>query len=410
VSPEETEETEETEDGRLRVVHVIDSLAGSGGAENRLVEEVVALQPRCEQLVVRLYEDDFLEDRLKSAGVPVQVLGFRSGRAARTWPLAALRLRAVIRRWCPHVVQTSLFNGNLVGQLAAASLGIPVVSTFNHTGERQLHRELRTGAASRKARAMQRVGRWAERRGDVHYRAVGEYARLTNCEWRGLGLDQATVVHRGVRIPPVRPDRVDRAAFGLASGAPLFVNVARRVPEKAQHLLVAAFARVRAELPDAQLAIAGAAGSADGVVRAAIAEAGLGDVVHLLGFRSDVRQLVAAADVFAFSSLSEGSPGVVVEALALGVPVVAFAIPPVAELTDGDRHAWLAPVGSVDGLSRAMLDAYRAPDRVERTDAARDWAERFAITEIADQLADLLEQRARRDAAVESAGIGGRAR
>ena len=55
---------------RLRVVHVIDSLAGSGGAENRLVDEVIALDDRFDQTVVRLFERDFLEARLTAAGIP----------------------------------------------------------------------------------------------------------------------------------------------------------------------------------------------------------------------------------------------------------------------------------------------------------------------------------------------------
>ncbi|HEY3144580.1 MAG TPA: glycosyltransferase [Acidimicrobiales bacterium] len=380
---------------RLRVVHVIDSFAGSGGAENRLVEEVIALDDRFDQVVVRLYERDFLQTKLTDAGIEVISLGFTGARAARTWPLAALKLRRVVRRFRADVVHTSLFNGNLIGQLAATTLGVPVVSTFNHTGERRLQRDLRTGAASWKARLMQSVGRWTERRGDVHYRAVGGYARSTNCEWRGLSLDQATVVHRGVEVAE---DQVviDRSAFGLPDDVPLFVNVARRVPEKAQHLLVAAFAKVRAELPEARLAIAGASGSNDSAVSAAIDHAGLADAVDLLGFRSDARSLVASADVFAFSSRSEGSPGVVVEAMAVGTAVAAFDIPPVAELTDGGRHAWLAPDGSVDDLAKAMLAAYRAPGRAERTEAGRGWAERFRLSAVAQQLGDLLEERAAR--------------
>ncbi|HEX6568054.1 MAG TPA: glycosyltransferase, partial [Acidimicrobiales bacterium] len=166
---------------RLRVVHVIDSLAGSGGAENRLVDEVVALGDRFDQTVVRLFERDFLDDRLGAAGVPVVALGFTARRAGRTWPVVGHRLAGVLRELRPDVVHTSLFTGNLVGQLAGARVGVPVVSTFNRTGESHLQRALQPGVASWKGRVMQAVGRAAARRGDVHYRAVGEYARRTNC-------------------------------------------------------------------------------------------------------------------------------------------------------------------------------------------------------------------------------------
>ena len=377
-----------------RILHVIDSLHGSGGAENRLVDEVVALgkgDDRFDQAVVRLYESDALDGRLRAADIPVFPLGLRAGRAGRSWPWAALKLRRLVRRWRPDVVHTSLFSANLVGQLAATSSRVPVVSTFNRSGE--LYGPLDRGW---RAKVLYRVAAWSDRRGDVHYRAVSEHARRTNCAATGLDPAHCTVVPRAVQIDPAAIT-VDRQAFGLPEAGPLFVDVARRVPEKGLDTLVTAFAKVQAELPDANLAIAGAPGSADGLIQAALAETGLADRVHLLGYRPDARSLVASADVFAFSSVSEGSPGAVAEALALGVPVAAFPIPAVVELTDGGRHAWLArgSTTSADALADAMLAAYTAPDRTARVEAAQAWAQRFRLEAVAAQLGDLLESRAR---------------
>ena len=67
-----------TQPAKIRVAHVVDSLAGSGGAENRLVEEIVAIGDRFDHLVVRLFERDFLQGRLEAAGVPVVGLGFQA--------------------------------------------------------------------------------------------------------------------------------------------------------------------------------------------------------------------------------------------------------------------------------------------------------------------------------------------
>jgi glycosyltransferase involved in cell wall biosynthesis len=381
---------------KLRVVHVIDSLAGSGGAENRLVDEVIALDERFEQVVVRLFERGDLDARLTELGIPVLPQGFKGGHGGQNWPFAALKVRRVLRRWRPDVVHTSLFSANLAGQLAGASLRLPVVSTFNRTGELDLQRKLQAGVASWKGRVMQAVGRWAANRGDVHYRAVGDYARITNCASMGMDTARCTAVPRGVQVSPADVEGADRATFDLPAEGPLFVNVARRVPEKAQHLLIEAFGKVRTELPTAHLAIAGAPGPADAAVNAAIVGTGLGDAVHLLGNRPDARALVTLADVFAFSSVSEGSPGAVVEALSLGAPIAAFDIPPVVELTDQGRHAWLAPAGSVDGLAQAMLDAHNAEDRQARVAAAQTWAQRYQLASVAEKLGDLLEQRAGR--------------
>ncbi len=193
--------------GRVRVVHVIDSLAGSGGAENRLVDEVVALTPRFDQRVVRLFERDFFDVPLAAAGVPVTALGFRASTAGRAWPMIAYRLWRELRGDPPDVLHTSLFTGNLVGQLAGARLGVPVVSTFNRTGEIDLQRALQPGVSSWKGRTMQAIGRRVARLGDVHYRAVGDYARATNCKAMGLPLDACTAIPRGVHIDPAATER-----------------------------------------------------------------------------------------------------------------------------------------------------------------------------------------------------------
>ena len=388
-----------TQSAKIRVAHVIDSLAGSGGAENRLVEEIVAIGDRFDHLVVRLFERDFLQGRLEAAGVPVVGLGFQARHAGRSWPLAAARLRSVLRDWRPDVVHTSLFTGNLVGQLASRSLALPVLSSFNRTGDLQLQRALQPGVASWRGRVMQAIARRAGRGGDVHYRAVGEYARQTNSALFDVPLDRISVVPRGIDVDgtAVSSSRTD---FGLPADGPLIVNVARLVPEKGQHLLVEAFARVHTAYPRAQLAIAGAPGSAEPAVQEAIDRLGVETAAHLLGFRADARALIAAADAFVLSSVSEGSPGVVLEALALGTPVVAFDIPPVAELTDGGRVARLAPAGSVHGLAELMLAALGSPDRTAEIVAGRQWARRFNLANVARDLGNLLEQRARRQSAV----------
>lgn len=379
---------------RLRVVHVVDSLAGSGGAENRLVDEILALTGRFDQRLVRLYERDYLQSRLEAAGVPVVALGFTGTRAGRTWPLAARRLRGVLREWRPDVVHTTLFSGNLVGQLASRPLGIPVVSSFNRTGDLALQRALQPGVSGWKGRVMHAVARWTGRRGDVHFRAVSEYARQTNCVLFRVPPDQVTVVPRGIEVDLMAPP-VGRDALGIPADGPLFVNVARLVPEKGQAMLIEAFAVIRAAVPGAHLAIAGAPGPAEPDVRAAVSRHGLDGDVHLLGFRPDARALIAAADVFVLSSLSEGSPGVVLEAMALGTPVVAFNIPPVAELTDAGRHARLVPGRSAEALADAMVTALRSPTRDAEAAGARAWAARFDMATVARRLGDLLEDRAR---------------
>ena len=204
---------------------------------------------------------------------------------------------------------------------------------------------------------MQVVGRAAARPGRRALPSRERPRRATNAACCDPA-DRATVVPRGIDLDAL-PGPAPTGRPSAPGTGPLVVNVARLVPEKAQHLLVEAFAAARPQLPGAQLVIIGAGGRAEPAVRAAVVSAverhGLGDAVRLLGFRDDARALVAAADVFAFSSLSEGSPGAVLEALALGTPVAAFDIPPVADLTGGGRYARLAPAGDAAALGRAIV-------------------------------------------------------
>ncbi|MGD2061629.1 MAG: glycosyltransferase, partial [Acidimicrobiia bacterium] len=101
----------------LRVLHVIDSLSGSGGAEHGLVREIRMLPPEVAQHVVRLFAKDDLEGELVEGGIEVNALGLESSRAGWNWPLASWRLGTVVDDFAPDVIHSSLFASNMVAQL-----------------------------------------------------------------------------------------------------------------------------------------------------------------------------------------------------------------------------------------------------------------------------------------------------
>ena len=237
---------------RTRVAHVIDSLADSGGAERRLVEEVLALGDRFDQLVVRCYERAELEPRLVAGGVEVRALGLTARRAARTFPFAARRLRSVLRAWRPDVVHTSLFNGNLVGQLAARPLGIPVVSEFGRRRRRPpagaaARRVVvaRTGGPRRRPvgepvreRLLPRSGR--RRRGDQRRALPRPVERRHRGASRHRGGGGGTAHSRRARAPGGTPRRQRRPAGGReGAGAPRRGVPARPGGAAAGQLIVA---------------------------------------------------------------------------------------------------------------------------------------------------------------------------
>lgn len=157
--------------------------------------------------------------------------------------------------------------------------------------------------------------------------------------------------------------RTDIAEAKRRLGVPpdrlLISAVGRLSPEKGFDLLIRAAARLFESGLDGQVLIAGD-GDAGAALQSLAAELGVADRVRLLGYVSDPRPLYEAADVFVLSSLREGLPNVVLEAMALGVPVVATRIAGVPRLVrDGETGVLVEP-GSADalaaGISRVLGD------------------------------------------------------
>jgi glycosyltransferase involved in cell wall biosynthesis len=138
------------------------------------------------------------------------------------------------------------------------------------------------------------------------------------------------------------------------------VCVARLNAQKGLPLLIEAMGRLAME-PDFTLDIIGD-GEQRAAIEAQIAQAGQGDRIRLLGWRApqEVLHELAQARAFVLPSFAEGLPVVLMEALALGRPVIATAIAGIPELVDAE-NGWLVPSGSAEALAEAMREALRAP-------------------------------------------------
>jgi len=173
----------------------------------------------------------------------------------------------------------------------------------------------------------------------------------------------------------------------LAAGAPpLLLAAGRLAPAKDFSTLLRAFARVRAVCP-ANLVILGEGGGRRRL-EAEIRELGLDDAVALPGFVHNPFAWMARAALFVLSSAWEGSPGVLVEALACGCPVVSTDCPSgPAEILAGGKFGRLVPVGDERALADAILEATTAP--VDR-DALRARAREFDVDRAVDGYLEVL--------------------
>ena len=158
----------------------------------------------------------------------------------------------------------------------------------------------------------------------------------------------------------VDSDRIRRLALqpcqpiAPQGGEPLFVSVGRLARQKNHALLIRAFSRFRNDVGVGKLVIAGD-GPLRGELEALVAELRLADSVHLSGYSENPYPLIAEANAFVLSSDEEGFGLVLVEAMALGTPIVAVDCPGgVAEVVDHGNAALLVPPHSERGLSDAM--------------------------------------------------------
>lgn len=206
---------------------------------------------------------------------------------------------------------------------------------------------------------------------------------------RGLGAREVGRALVPAPPAPPAPAAADttrlRAEMGAGpdGGVPVVLTVARLAPQKGLDTLIRAAARWRRDRdPAPVLAIVGEGPLADGLARQAAAA---GAPVRFLGRRSDVPALMAAADVFVLSSVWEGQPLVVQEALAAGLPVVATRVGGVPDLT-GEDGALLVPPGDTAALAGAVTSVLDDPALAARLGEAA--AKRAALLPTEDAAID----------------------
>ncbi|MCB0963418.1 MAG: glycosyltransferase family 4 protein [Acidimicrobiales bacterium] len=301
-------------------------------------------------------------------------------------PRTALAARRVLRSLAREVDVVHA-HGLTAGWIArAARLGRPLVVT--------VHNVVLDEAAGRSAPILRLLQRRLPG-------AVDRTIAVSDDIARTLPADPSIRVIIPASDPPVasRSRHEIRAELGIDDATPLVVAVARLHPQKAIGDLLEAVALVRADQPRARLVVVG-----DGPSRAALEatgrDLGLGDAVTFVGAQPDGPSWMAAADVVAVSSIWEGSPLVVAEALQLGAPLVATDVGDVAEIVrDGETGRLVAP-SAPPQLAAAIADQLRdrAGARAMAEVGRARAAERYGVDRLVGDVARTYEELvARRD-------------
>jgi len=338
----------------LKILFVIDGL-WVGGTERSLVELLPHLVQTGIKPVIACfnrYPEEGLEQAVLSQGFEVRFLNGSS------LPARVRALRQVIKAERPRLVHTALFKANLAGRLAAVGQPVTVLNSLTNTSYVPARFKDPRIRPSR-LKMVQLLDSWTARHLVTHFHAVSEAVKMAAIETMRLPPERITVVKRGrdaARLGRPSPERRRQARLqlGLNPEDKVLVNVGRHEYQKGHKDTLKAMTALVRQHPRLKLLIAGRAGHASADLKRYRAAAGLARHVRFLGHRRDVPEILAAADLFVFPSLYEGLPGAVIEAMALGLPVVASNIAPVQEVVEVGRNALLVEPGSPPELAQAI--------------------------------------------------------
>jgi glycosyltransferase involved in cell wall biosynthesis len=351
----------------VRVLWVIKGL-GPGGAERLLVSLAEALSGEDMELACAylLPWKSHLRAALQSAGVEVECLDVRSEADPR-W---LKRLAAFVRRFDPDVVH---FHSPLIAGIAR-----PLVRAG---GLRQRPRTMTSehNVFSSYAVPTRLFDRATWRIDDVHL-AVTDEARASLP--KQLRAETEVVVH-GVPLPSVtaRLDRRNemRRMLGFGSKEVVVGTVANYRAQKDYPTLLEA-ARRALSLDERIRFVAVGQGPLESEIVRLHQALGLGERFLLTGYRDDAIDILSACDVFCLSSRHEGYPVAMMEALALGLPVVATRVGGLAEAIRDGCEGVLVPAGDVEQLAEALVSLARADElRAKYSVAARQRSRLFDI-------------------------------
>ncbi|ACL67756.1 glycosyl transferase group 1 [Anaeromyxobacter dehalogenans 2CP-1] len=331
---------------RLRIVEITPTL-GVGGAERVVVHLARHLdRAQFEVSVVSLYDrlGTHLERELDAEGVPTAYLGKARGFDARMYS----RLWSTFRRLKPDVVHTHNNSLRYVYPLRVLGAAPRIVHTVHNLAEHEVDAP---------GRLLQRV---AFRYG-VEPVAIGE-AVATSIQ-RLYGLRPRWSIPNGIPVEHYRRSgdvrERTRDALSISPDARVVISVARFSRQKNTQALIEAFASSGLPAKGGHLLLVGD-GAERSALELAVQRLGLGPKVRFLGVRSDVPDLLAAADIFAISSSWEGNPLSVLEAMSAGLPVLAFSVGCLPELVTADCGI-LVPGSSSEGLGAALKRMVESP-------------------------------------------------
>ncbi len=327
---------------RARVLVLIKGL-GIGGAE-RLISEGSVHWDRGRfdyRVAYFLPWKDNLVGHLQSNGVVVDCIGSDKGLGPRAYG----KLRSLISRWEPDIIHTHLPTAGIMARLATSR---PVVHTEHNL----------VGSYRQPTRSANRL----TYRRNAAVIAVSDAVAQSLHGYPG---PEPRVIANGVSVA-VDASSIGavRAELGIGQDRPLVVHVGNIRPHKGHENLIAATADIVTTRPDVFVVSVGAEKHEGDLerVRSSADSAGMSDHIRFMGRREDAISFLAAADAVVNPADFEGLPLAILEALALGKPVVATAVGGVPGVIVDRETGLLVPPRDPGALAKGVIEALESPD------------------------------------------------
>jgi len=329
----------------LKVLHVITSI-NRGGSENQLCELVfLQIKQGLIPTVAYLKGDSYWEGALKKSGVSVTSLGLKNYRDIK--PI--FKLSSLIRKLNPDIIHAHMPPAELYSRLALLLNHSKAELIITKHNDEPFYRGL--GHAI--------MGRWVARRA-AHIIAISHAVRSYTTKNLGIPNEKVTTINYGIESRGYNYIRTNnrvavRAGWGITPEQYVIGTVGRIVPQKAQHVLIDAYARYcEVEQKDSRLVIVGR-GILESRLKDQARKLGLERKVIWAGYREDIPAVMNAFDVFTLTSSHEGFGLVLVEAMVAQLPVVATRVSAIPEIIKDGLTGILCEEGQSQQIANAFF-------------------------------------------------------
>ena len=375
---------------RLRVAQVVTRM-DVGGVPDHIMTLVRGLNDTVDITIVCNAIDPQHQRELDALGIPITLLPMQRLLAPRGDIRGLAGLVRLFRREKFDVVHTHMSKAALLGGIASKWAGVPVtINTAHNLGSLAMPSAIMRGMFRVYDTTLLRLTTDA-------VITVSDRVRDGILSKRIVAAGKITAIHNGIDIMRFDVDptlsRVIRQEFARADSDVLVITVARLVWFKGLKTLIASAAEVLRTCPQARFVIVGDGPQREELTKQAD-DLGIGDRVHFAGERRDVPGLLAASDIFVLSSVSEGLPVSILEAMASAVPVVASNVGGIPELVDDGRTGIIVPAQDVKALAAAVGRLVSKPEQRSAMGAAgRARAQKhFSTHQMVERTAALYER------------------